>query len=120
MGRVTRVIGTVVAALVVIAIALPFFIDANQFRPRLETELSTALGRAVKLGNLKLSLWSGAVTAANLSISDDPAFSQSPPPGQLICSRRKPIDPLPLLHATILPSTRTRGNMLPTKLRARS
>ena len=78
MGRVARVIGIALAALIVIVIALPFFIDANQFRPRLETELSSALGRNVKLGNLKLSLWSGAVKAANLSISDDPAFSMSP------------------------------------------
>ncbi len=78
MGRVARVVGIVLAALIVVAIALPFFIDANQFRPRLETELSGALGRSVKLGDLKLSLWSGAVKAANLSISDDPAFSMNP------------------------------------------
>ncbi len=78
MGRVARVIGIVLALLIVVAIALPFFIDANQFRPRLETELGKALGRDVKLGDLKLSIWSGAVAAADLSIADDPSFSKSP------------------------------------------
>ena len=78
MGRVARVIGIVLALLIVVAIAVPFFIDANQFRPRLQTELGKALGRDVKLGDLKLSIWSGAVTAADLSISDDAAFSKSP------------------------------------------
>jgi AsmA protein len=78
MGRVARVIGIVIAVLIVVVIALPFFVNADQFRPRLETELGKALGRTVKLGDLKLSLWSGAVTADDLAISDDPAFSKSP------------------------------------------
>src|SRR5207302_1687177 len=58
--------------------AIRFFIDANLFRPRLESELTNALGRQVKVGNLSLSLLSGGVTADNISIADDPAFSQSP------------------------------------------
>jgi AsmA protein len=44
----------------------------------LESRLSQALGRDVKVGNLKLSLLSGGVTADDLSISDDPSFSQTP------------------------------------------
>jgi AsmA protein len=78
MKRVVRIIAILVAALIVIALALPFLIDANQFRPRLETALSKGLGRDVKLGDLRLSILSGAVTAADLSISDDPAFGTSP------------------------------------------
>lgn len=58
--------------------ALPFLIDANQFRPTLESKLTQALGRVVKVGNLKLALLSGGVTADDLSIADDPAFSQTP------------------------------------------
>ncbi|HEV2199776.1 MAG TPA: AsmA family protein [Bryobacteraceae bacterium] len=78
MKRAIRIFGIILAALIVIALALPFLIDANQFRPRLETELGKALGREVKLGDLKLSILSGAVTATDLSISDDPAFSKVP------------------------------------------
>jgi AsmA protein len=40
--------------------------------------LRAALGREVKVGNLKLALLSGGVTADDLSIADDPAFSGTP------------------------------------------
>lgn len=75
MKRVARVVAILVVVLLVVAISLPFLIDANQFRPRLEAELTKALGRDVKLGDLKLSILSGGVTASDLSIADDPAFS---------------------------------------------
>jgi AsmA protein len=64
--------------LVLVAVCLPFLIDANQFRPLLVSELSQALGRDVKVGDLKLSLLSGGISAADLSIADDPAFSRAP------------------------------------------
>jgi AsmA protein len=78
MNRRLKIVGIVVAVLIVIVIAIPFFIDANAFRPRLESELTTALGRPAKVGNLSLSLLSGGVTADNISIADDPAFSKAP------------------------------------------
>src|SRR5258706_348206 len=78
MKRILRVVGIVAVLLLVIAAALPFLIDANQFRPRLESELSKSLGREVKVGNLKLSILSGGVSADDLSIADDPAFGRSP------------------------------------------
>jgi AsmA protein len=68
----------IAALLVVLVVALPFFVNANQFRPLLETKLTKALGRQVKLGELKLSLFSGGVTASEVSISDDPKFSPGP------------------------------------------
>src|SRR5208283_4228427 len=39
---------------------------------------SAALGREVTLGGLQLSVFSGSVTAGDLSIADDPAFSKTP------------------------------------------
>ncbi len=78
MKRALQIVGIVVGLLLVVAIALPFIIDVNSFRPRLESELSTALGRQVKVGNLKLSLLSGSVSAEDLSIADDPGFSKDP------------------------------------------
>ena len=78
MKRILKIIAIVVAVLIVIAIAIPFFVDANTFRPKLETELTDALGRQVKVGNLSLSLLSGSVSADDISIADDPAFSKSP------------------------------------------
>lgn len=78
MKRALKVLGIVVLLLVVVALILPFVIDVNAFRPRLESDLSAALGRQVKVGNLKLSLLSGSVGAEDISIADDPAFSNAP------------------------------------------
>ena len=78
MSRTLKIVAIVVGILVVIVVAIPFLIDANTFRPKLETDLSGALGRDVKVGNLSLSLFSGSVKADEISIADDPAFSQAP------------------------------------------
>ncbi len=76
--RTLKIAGIVVAAVVVILIALPLFINVNSFRPKIESELTNALGRPVTLGDLSLSLFSGTVGVENVSIADDPAFSKSP------------------------------------------
>ena len=78
MKRVIQIVGILVALLVVVALALPFLLDANQFRPLLQSKLTAALGREVTLGSLQLSIFSGSVTAGDLSIADDPAFSKTP------------------------------------------
>jgi AsmA protein len=78
MSRPLKVVGIIVAVLIVIVVALPFLINVNNFRPRIESELSTALGRQVGIGDLHLSILSGSVTADDLSIADDPSFSKDP------------------------------------------
>jgi hypothetical protein len=40
MKRVVRILGIAAVLLLVIAFTVPFFIDANQFRPALESRLS--------------------------------------------------------------------------------
>jgi len=78
MNRNLKIVAIVVAVIIVIVIAIPFFIDANSFRPKIESDLTAALGRPVKVGNLSLSLFTGSVAADDISIADDPAFSHSP------------------------------------------
>ena len=78
MKRLSLLVGCLSGLLFVIALAAPFFIDPNRFRPLLEQELSQALARDVKVGNLKLSILSGSVTADDLSIADNPGFSRRP------------------------------------------
>jgi AsmA protein len=78
MKRALKIVGIVVVVILLIVIALPFLVNVNSFRPKLESELSTALGREVKVGNLSLSILSGSVSAEDLSISDDPAYSKDP------------------------------------------
>jgi AsmA protein len=75
--KALKIVGIVLVVLLVIIVAIPFFIDANSFRPTIETDMTTALGRQVKVGNLSLSLLSGSVAADDISIADDPAFSKS-------------------------------------------
>jgi AsmA protein len=76
--KALKIIGIIVVVLVLVAIALPFLINVNSFRPKLESALTEALGREVKVGNLSLSILSGSVSAEDLSIADDPAFSKDP------------------------------------------
>jgi AsmA protein len=64
--------------LFLIVLALPLFINANQFKPTLQTQLGSALGRPVGVGDISLSILSGGVTVSDVSIGDDPAFSKSP------------------------------------------
>lgn len=76
--HVVKYVGAAVVVLLLALVAATFLIDANQFRPRLESTLSEALGRPVTVGNLSVAIWSGGVTAEDLSIADDPAYSRTP------------------------------------------
>ena len=59
-------------------LGLWLFLDANQFRPQLESAMGGALGRKVSIGNIKIALFSGGMAIDDLSIADDPAFSTAP------------------------------------------
>jgi AsmA protein len=72
------IVGGVIVLLFLIVLCLPLFINANQFKPTLETQMTTALGRQVRVGDISLSILSGGVTVSDVSIADDPAFSKSP------------------------------------------
>jgi AsmA protein len=76
--RWLRIAGIAVVAVLVILVALPFLINVNSFRPKIESEATNALGRPVKLGNLSLSILAGTVGINDISIADNPAFSRSP------------------------------------------
>jgi AsmA protein len=78
MSKLLRNVVIAIAVIVVILFALPFFINVNSFKPKIESELSAALARKSEVGNLSLSILGGSVTADNISIADDPAFSKSP------------------------------------------
>jgi AsmA protein len=78
MKRLLKWIAIVVAIIIVLILVLPFVINVNDFRPRIESELTNALGRKVTVGNLSLSLWSGSLAADNITIADDPAISSAP------------------------------------------
>lgn len=76
--RWVKVTTIIVAVVVIILFVVPLFINADTFRPILESDISSALGRKVTLGHLSFSLWSGSIKAENIAIADDPSFSQTP------------------------------------------
>jgi AsmA protein len=82
MGRMTRfaliAIGAVVALVILVAVCLPLFLNADSFRARIESTLTKSLGRKVTIGKLDLSVWSGGLVATNSTVADDPAFSTQP------------------------------------------
>jgi AsmA protein len=82
MGRSTRLVlialGSILLLLVLAAISLPLFLNADNFRARIESTLSKSLGRKVTIGKLDLSVWSGGLVAENATVADDPSFSSQP------------------------------------------
>jgi AsmA protein len=77
-NRNLKIAGIVIAGVFALLIALPFLINVNKFRPKVESEASAALGRQVTVANLSLSIFSGSLRADNITIADDPAFSKAP------------------------------------------
>ena len=78
MKRWAKIPLAVVAIVVAIAALIPVFVNANTFRPAIEKQLTATLGRTVKLGELRLPMFSGNLVAEDLSVSDDRSFSATP------------------------------------------
>ncbi|MEI9977465.1 MAG: AsmA family protein [Edaphobacter sp.] len=72
------VLGSIVGLILLIVLCVPLFLDADSFRSRIESTLTTSLGRKVTLGKLDLSVLSGSLVAENTTLADDPAFSTQP------------------------------------------
>ncbi len=78
MKRWTKILLAIAVLLVAAAAAIPLFVHANTFRPAIERQLTRTLGRSVKLGDLRLSVFSRSLVAKDLSVADDPNFSAEP------------------------------------------
>jgi AsmA protein len=82
MGRMARfaliAVGAIIALVVLVAVCLPLFLNADSFRTRIESTLTKSLGRKVTIGKLDLAVWSGGLVATNCAVADDPAFSNQP------------------------------------------
>jgi AsmA protein len=76
LKRILKWVGISFVLLVLIVVSLPFLINVDRFRPTLQADLTDALGRQVTLGNLRLQILSGEVTADDLSVAEDPAFGK--------------------------------------------
>ncbi len=73
-----KIAAAAIVVFVAILVLVPFFVNADTFRPTIQNELSSALRRNVTLGHISLSVFTGSLVANNISIADDPNFSSSP------------------------------------------
>jgi AsmA protein len=78
VSKPVKIVGIVVAVIIVLLLTIPFFINADSFRPMLQSKAQEALGRNVQIGKLDFSLFSGALSADGITIADDPKFSSAP------------------------------------------
>lgn len=76
--RWVRIAAVIAALFVLVVLLVPFFVNADTFRPTVQNQLARALGRQVQLGKLSFSLLKGSLVAENIAIADDPAFSPTP------------------------------------------
>lgn len=69
---------SIAVLLLAAVIAVPFLVDVDRYRPRLESSLSEALDREVRIGKLTLSFWRGGLYANQIEIAEDPDFGETP------------------------------------------
>src|ERR1700721_1873578 len=72
--KIIYIVSGLIALLLLVAVLLPFLVDANKFKPQVESAAESALGRKVAVGNLRLALFSGGVSIENIAISEDPKY----------------------------------------------
>ena len=70
------IIGASIVGLILLLIAAPYFVSVDHYRPAIESAASSALGREVTVGRLRVSVLRRTATADDVSIADDPAFSR--------------------------------------------
>jgi len=79
MDKRWLVIGAVAAGVsLFIVLLVPFFVNADAFKPTIESQLSSALGREVTLDRLTFSVLQRSLVAEGITIADDPDFSKVP------------------------------------------
>ncbi len=77
MRKIAIVIGIVVVVVIIVVGVLFATFNPNDYRGTIQTKLEQQLNRKVGLGNMSLGLFPLRFKVADLSIADDPKFSNS-------------------------------------------
>src|SRR3954468_23850910 len=78
-GKRGKRVAVALTALLLLAVIVPPFVNANRFRARLVQSVSGSIGRPVSMGDVKIRLLPRpGFEIQNFVISDDPAFSSEP------------------------------------------
>ena len=79
MKKLVKVgLAAAIALPIVAAVAIHLFVDANTFRPMIESRLSAAFSRKVTFNTLSLSVMTGSLVANDLAVAEDLKFGQAP------------------------------------------
>jgi len=70
--------GATIGVVLLLLLGVPYSLNVNHYRPAIESAASSALGRKVQIGHLHFSLFTRTLTAEDISIADDEAFSHTP------------------------------------------
>jgi len=73
-----KISAAVLLGIVFLILLLPLIVNVNQFRPTIEQHMQASLGRQVAIGDLRLSILNGGISVEDISIADDPNYSQQP------------------------------------------
>lgn len=79
MRRPIIVIAAIVAVIIVGLLILPSLINVDKYRPRIQAEAQTKLGRPVTLGKLTLHVFPLSVGIAGVTIGQSPGFPSQRP-----------------------------------------
>ena len=83
MRKLAIVAIVIIAVLVVVILALPHFIDINQYRGQIQAQLQQRLNRPVQLGAMSLGVFPLRVEVKDVTIGDDPSFGSKVPFAQV-------------------------------------
>src|SRR6266404_2969709 len=100
MRKLAIAVGIVVVLAVIALAALPFVLDVNKYRPRIQAELEQRTGRSVSLGKMDLKIFPLAFRVENAVIGEDRQFAQRAPfaqAGELLVSAKL----IPLLRGDV-------------------
>src|SRR5579859_452760 len=73
-----KISAAVLLGIVFLILLLTLIVNVNQFRPTIEQHMQASLGRQVAIGDLRLSILNGGISVEDISIADDPNYSQQP------------------------------------------
>ncbi|MCU1306893.1 MAG: hypothetical protein JWN45_1588 [Acidobacteriaceae bacterium] len=100
MRKLAIAVGIVVVLAVIALVALPFVLDVNKYRPRIQAELEQRTGRSVSLGKMDLKIFPLAFRVENAIIGEDRNFPHGAPfaeAGELLVSAKL----IPLLRGDV-------------------
>ena len=78
MRKVGIIVGIIVAVIVIAVVVVLAVFNPNDYKATIQTKLEQQLGRKVSLGDMSLGILPLRFKVANLSIADDPKFSNQP------------------------------------------